>query len=207
VAVQETTKGQRTAGRILDVAEALFAQNGYAATSLRDIAEQAGLQQPGLYKHFAGKEELYRRVYDRALQPMTDLMDSMLAGHEVGFGELAERMTDLLALHPNIASLLVRATISSDGEEDLVALEWLGRLVKYGRQLNAMAGLPSRAELQAVQVVAFYNMLFGFFWASPLIENLSGKPATDPAVMDLQKSLLRSFIGYLEQASRAEALS
>jgi hypothetical protein len=70
-----------------------------------------------------------------------------------------------------------------------------------------MAGLPSRAELQAVQVVAFYNMLFGYFWASPLIENLSGKPATDPAVMDLQKSLLRSFIGYMEHASRAEALS
>jgi len=207
VSVQEMTKGQRTAGRILDVAEELFAQHGYSATSLRDIAEQAGLQQPGLYKHFAGKEDLYRRVYDRALQPMTDLMDGILAGSDVGFGELAERMTDLLALHPNIARLLVRATVSSDCEQDLVALEWLERLVKYGRQFNAMAGLPSRAELQAVQVVAFFNMLFGFFWSSPLIESLSGRPATDPVAMDLQKSLLRSFIGYMEQASHAAAIS
>lgn len=193
-------KGQRTANRILDVAEALFAQHGYGATSLRDIAAQAGLQQPGLYKHFSGKDDLYRQVYERALKPMTDLMDAILAGPDDRFDELTDRMTDLLAQHPNIARLLVRAAISSDSQADPVALDWLGRLVGYGRKLSDKAGVPSSDDILAVQTVAIFNMLFGFFWASPLIESLSGKPATDGPLMDMQKALLRTFIGGMGQS-------
>lgn len=194
-------KGQRTANRILDVAEALFAQHGYGATSLRDIAAQAGLQQPGLYKHFTGKEDLYRQVYERALKPMTDLMDGMLAGPQDGFGELTDRMTDLLAEHPNIARLLVRAAISTDAEPDLVALDWLGRLVGYGRKLNLKSGVPSTDGKLAVEILAIFNMLFGFFWASPLIESLSGRPAIDRANMDSQKALLRTFVDAMGQSN------
>ncbi|NLR73128.1 TetR/AcrR family transcriptional regulator [Novosphingobium sp. ERN07] len=195
-------KGQRTANRILDVAEALFAQHGYGATSLRDIAAQAGLQQPGLYKHFSGKDDLYRQVYERALKPMTDLMDAILAGPDDRFDELTDRMTDLLAQHSNIARLLVRAAISSEGQADPVALDWLGRLVGYGRKLSDKAGVPSSDGILAVQTVAIFNMLFGFFWASPLIESLSGKPATDRPLMDMQKALLRTFIGGMGQSGR-----
>lgn len=194
-------KGQRTANRILDVAEALFAQHGFGATSLRDIAAKAGLQQPGLYKHFTGKEDLYRQVYERALKPMTDLMDGILAEPQDGFGELTDRMTDLLAEHPNIARLLVRAAISSDAEPDLVALDWLGRLVGYGRKLNLKAEVPSTDGRLAIEIMAMFNMLFGFFWASSLIESLSGSPAIDGENMNNQKALLRTFVAAMGQSN------
>lgn len=192
-------KGRRTANRILDAAEALFARNGYEATSLRDIAAEAGIQQPGLYKHFASKEDLYRQVYERALRPMTDLMDQLLTGPDDGFDELANRMTDLLADHPTIARLLVRAVVSSDTQPDLVALDWLDRVVGYGRKLSEKAGEAASGDLLAVQIVAIFNILFGFFWASPLLESLTGKPATDPGAMALQKDLLRTLIAALPQ--------
>lgn len=198
-------KGQRTANRILDVAEVLFAQRGYGATSLRDIATLAGLQQPGLYKHFIGKEDLYRQVYERALKPLTDLMDDILDSPQVGFDTLTDRMTDLLAVHPNIARLLIRAAISSDSEPDLVALDWLGRLVGYGRKLNEKAGVQSSDGLLAVQIVAIFNMLFGFFWASPLIEGLSGQSAASADIMAFQKDLLRRLIATLAQSPVALA--
>jgi AcrR family transcriptional regulator len=194
-------KGRRTANRILDAAEALFAQQGYDATSLRDIAARAGLQQPGLYKHFAGKEDLYRQVYERALKPVTDLMDTMLVASGDSFTGLTDHMTDLLADHPNIARLLMRATLSSDAEPDLVALDWVGRLVDYGRKLSEKAGTPSDGMALAVQIVAIFNMLFGFFWSSSLIERLSGQPATNPFAMDVQKRLLRGFIAGMAEAA------
>jgi len=187
-------KGQRTASRILDAAEELFARRGYDATSLRDIATRAELQQPGLYKHFTGKEDLYRQVYKRALQPMTDLMDATLESSDGGFEELTDRITDLLSVHPNIARLLVRATISSDEKPDLVALDWLDKLVGYGQKFSAKAGLSLSDNLIAVQIVATFNMLFGFFWAAPLIEGATGKPPNDGAIIDLQKALLRNFV-------------
>ncbi|MEB2632106.1 helix-turn-helix domain-containing protein, partial [Peribacillus frigoritolerans] len=72
------TKGQRTTHRILDAAEVQFAAHGYGAASLRDIAAAADIQQPGLYKHFSSKEELYQRVCERALSPLVDFMDELL---------------------------------------------------------------------------------------------------------------------------------
>lgn len=198
------TKGRRTANRILDAAEALFAQNGYGATSLRDIAALAGLQQPGLYKHFVGKEDLYRQVYERALKPMTDLMDEVLASPEGGFGALTDRITDLLRAHPNIARLLIRA-ISSDAEPDPVAIDWLTRLVDYGRKLTDSFGVPSSDRLAAVQIVSVFNVMFGYFWASPLIERLSGHPASDPRTIESQKSLLNALVGAMAQAGAGTA--
>lgn len=193
-------KGRRTANRILDAAEALFARHGYEATALRDIAAEAGIQQPGLYKHFASKDDLYRQVYERALQPMTELMDEVLARPDADFTDLTDRMTDLLAQHANIARLLIRAAISSDSKPDPIGLDWLGRMVGYGRKMNEKAGQPSSDDSLAMQIVAIFNMLFGFFWASPLIESLSGRQATDPQAMAIQKGLLRGFVGSLSGA-------
>ena len=189
-------KGQRTANRILDVAEAQFAKAGYHATSLRDIAAEAGIQQPGLYKHFAGKEDLYRRVYERALRPLFALMDGILEGPAdmPGLDALAGRMTDLLAQHPNIGQLLVRAMIGRDGEFDAIAAEWIDLLVGYGRRISAKAGFADDGDALAVQVLGIFNVLFGYFWAAPLIASLTGKPANDPRLLDLQKRMLTGFV-------------
>lgn len=189
-------KGQRTATRILDAAEELFARQGYEGTALRDIAEQAAIQQPGLYKHFASKDDLYRRVYERALAPLFALMDTILSGpDDAGFpGDLVARLSDLLALHPNIARLLVRAAINPVPQTDEIAAEWLKRLVNYGAQLTEKAGYNPDRRTLALQVMAVFNTLLGYFSAMPLIERLAGTTGHDPALMELQKDLLRGLI-------------
>ncbi len=47
---------------ILDTAARLFRQDGYAATSLRDIAQACGMQAGSLYYHFASKDEIIGEV-------------------------------------------------------------------------------------------------------------------------------------------------
>jgi len=47
---------ETTRERILDVAERLFAQKGFAGTVVRDIARDTGLTAPSLYNHFDGNE-------------------------------------------------------------------------------------------------------------------------------------------------------
>ena len=52
--------------QILDAATRAFARRGFAATSLDDIAAEAGVSHVILYRHFASKSELYRAVLERA---------------------------------------------------------------------------------------------------------------------------------------------
>ena len=55
--------------RVQATAERLFAERGYKAVTLRDIAQELGIRQASLYYHFpGGKEELYVTVTERGLQ-------------------------------------------------------------------------------------------------------------------------------------------
>jgi AcrR family transcriptional regulator len=52
---------------LIDVGRALFAQRGYEATSMEDIADRAKVSKPILYEHFGGKEGLYAVIVDREM--------------------------------------------------------------------------------------------------------------------------------------------
>ena len=54
-----------TKDRILDVAETLFADNGFAATSLRDITHEAGVNIAAVNYHFGSKDALLGAVFER----------------------------------------------------------------------------------------------------------------------------------------------
>jgi len=61
--VDETlSKGDRTRKSILDAAYSLIIEQGYAATSMRQIAEKAGLALGGIYNHFSSKEQVFRAI-------------------------------------------------------------------------------------------------------------------------------------------------
>ncbi len=55
-------KGEATQARIVDVAYALFLRQGYHGTSMRQIADAAGITMGGIYNHFAGKEAIWEAV-------------------------------------------------------------------------------------------------------------------------------------------------
>lgn len=61
-----STRGQQTRGRILDVALSLFAARGYAGTSIHDLAGAAKVAKPALYHHFGSKDGLFRALMEQA---------------------------------------------------------------------------------------------------------------------------------------------
>lgn len=67
MAIKPTTrelKSRETRERIVEVAQELFAQYGYHAVSVKDIAAQAGVTTGALYHHFKNKEDLMSAVFD-----------------------------------------------------------------------------------------------------------------------------------------------
>jgi len=56
----QPSESNSTRQRILDEALNLFAQHGYAGTSMRMLARATGLRESSLYNHFSGKDDLYQ---------------------------------------------------------------------------------------------------------------------------------------------------
>ncbi|MGD9973721.1 MAG: TetR/AcrR family transcriptional regulator [Desulfatirhabdiaceae bacterium] len=59
--------------RILMAAASLFANRGYAATSVREIVAAAGVTKPTLYYYFKNKEDLYLQLLDMAVLTFNDI--------------------------------------------------------------------------------------------------------------------------------------
>ena len=58
---------------IIEAATAEFLEYGFTDASMRRIASAAGMSASGLYKHFAGKEEMFAALVEPAYQGLMDL--------------------------------------------------------------------------------------------------------------------------------------
>src|SRR5215469_1082003 len=76
-----------TRARILTVGLRLFAERGYANTSLREIAEELGVTKAALYFHYKTKEEIITGI----LRGYIDDIDELIAASTGGGAGLAER--------------------------------------------------------------------------------------------------------------------
>jgi AcrR family transcriptional regulator len=130
-----------TRERILEVAAALFAERGYAATSVRDIAAELGIANPSLYHHFKSKSDLLLELLKEPLRRMEmvlaeaeqltgeartrRILEGFLESLEVHSGivltvsrdtnEIPESLRQVaLEMRPHITSLLAEATAEDD---------------------------------------------------------------------------------------------
>ena len=102
------TKGEATRARVVDVAYDLFLAQGYHGTSMRQIADRAGITMGGIYNHFAGKEAIWQAVllerhpYHEILPLLRDAPGDTVADYVRNAAELMitalGRRTDLLNL-------------------------------------------------------------------------------------------------------------
>ncbi len=64
-----------TRARIQEIALRLFTEQGYEATSLREIAEELGVTKAALYYHFKTKEDIVVSLAERVAEAVDDLLE------------------------------------------------------------------------------------------------------------------------------------
>jgi AcrR family transcriptional regulator len=68
--------------QLIAIGRSLFAERGFDATSIEEIAARAKVSKPVVYEHFGGKEGLYAVVVDREVRSLLDRVTAALtAGH------------------------------------------------------------------------------------------------------------------------------
>lgn len=74
--------GQERREQLLLIGRELFAERGFEATSIEEIAQRAKVSKPVVYEHFGGKEGLYAVVVDREMQRlMVRVTEALDASH------------------------------------------------------------------------------------------------------------------------------
>lgn len=90
-----TAAGAGRRAEILRVAERLFASNGYAATSMEDVADVVGVTKPAIYHYFRSKEDLLLEIRQSIIDGALELVDGVLEAE----GRPSQKLADILVAH------------------------------------------------------------------------------------------------------------
>lgn len=155
--------------QLVDTAEALFVERGYAAVTMEDIARAAGVSRPIVYTHFETREGAYlacvmraRAAYDAAIRagvdPAASPRDQLTAGADVFLA--------MLESHPGRWLLLFgsNAVVPGEANDDLAALRFATiEQVRLLLQAAAPDAPPERIEAFAHAISGVGERL-GHWW-------------------------------------------
>ena len=165
----ETTKQ-----RILDSAYELFVKNGYRGSSMRDIAENAGIKAASIYNHFDTKENIFEAVFVEK-HPLFRILE-ILDGVEEETGEelLTNAINHLnkeLTNSPDLLNLFFVELVEMDGKHIPRAIETnFPPDSKFMKQIFAFKkefrDIREPVLVRALIGTVFANIIFNWFIGS-----------------------------------------
>ena len=187
------TESKPTAERILDAAEDLFAEKGYSATSLGDVADRVGIRSPSLYNHFRNKEALYSAVLERLLDAFTAPL-AELNQSEITKEQIFQWLETIVRMHherPNLARLLQHAALSGGPQTNALIDRLFSPMFNQETPPGAdVEHWKVGPELQPWAVMALNNMVMSYVTMAPMYRDLLGEDPFSPDALQKQLELI-----------------
>jgi AcrR family transcriptional regulator len=166
------TKGERTRAAIVDAAYQLFLCNGYHGTSMRDIAEAAGIALGGIYNHFGTKEAIYMAMLAER-HPFINIVPAVQGASGDSVEELvcdaATRMIAALGQSQDMVGLMFIEQVEFNGKHISQLLkQYYPGLKEFMARLNLVRG-PLRPIPMPVLLRAFIGLFFSYYMTERLI--------------------------------------
>jgi len=167
---EATKRGERTRSEILCAAHDLFIKQGYHGTSMRQIAEQAGVSLGAFYNHFESKEDIFRHVFlDN--HPYHDVLPVLMTVQGETIEEFVtnamNRMIAALENRPNYLNLLFIEVVEFRG---IHAQELFSENVPQLMQIVENAVCENPEQLRSVPPMILLRGFLGLFFSYFLTE-------------------------------------
>ena len=170
------SKGERTSRAIVDAAYDLIVEQGYAATSMRQIADKAGLALGSIYNHFASKEDVFEAIIQERhpffqIVPLLNTAEGETV--ETFARNAAHTLIAELGHHPEFLNLLLIEIVEFKGEHVPVVFEKMFPMIEQmAQRLSNLRG-NIREIPQFVLARAFLGMFFSFFITELILNRTS----------------------------------
>lgn len=175
-----------TRGEILDAAARLYANLGYSAVSMRDVASEVGVTQANLYYHFKGKDNLIQETLAHVFAQKTAPMAQLLQGAGTPSERLAafiDFFVRLLVEDRVFFRLLVRELVDGDGARLKALADSV--LEQPFRLVSSLADPQKPEDEQFLTAVSIISIILGHVQLAALLPYLpGGRPEhADPSVI------------------------
>jgi len=179
----------------LAAAMRLFAEKGYAATSLSEIGEASGVGKGLVAYHFGSKEDLRQAAMHQHLQPFFDEVDETLrTGNLIGF---IEKRFRFMAANPELRRCMAWATLEAD--IPIRRSERQAQLEELVRQKGVAGGF--RDDLDPMLVLLTATMAMdGFFRFRPITAALF---PDDFARDDIEERFLSTLLQMIQNPQKS----
>jgi len=166
------TRGERTRVEIVEAAYCLFLEQGYHGTSMRQIAQEAGISVGGIYNHFSSKEEIYLAVL-RDHHPYHEVLPAMNAAEgeslEAFVRDAAMRMVAMLDRRKDFLNVMFIELVEFNGQHisylfDLIYPQLIAFSGRFMQDQDRLRPVPT-----PVLVRAFIGLFFSYIITDLLI--------------------------------------
>lgn len=183
-------KGEATRLSIENAAIQLFLEQGYHATSMRQIAEHAGLALGGIYNHFSSKEDIFEAIivdqhpYKKVL-PLILAVEGETA--EEFLGNAFRIVINELGNQPEFINLMFIELVEFKGKHGSVMLREIAPKVLPVFERVVRTRKDLRVTQPVILMRSFFGMIMSYFITEMIISNsvvqkLMPKNATDAYV-------------------------
>ncbi len=166
------TKGERTNKAILEAAYGLFIEQGYAATSMRQIAEKSGLALGGIYNHFASKERVFAAIVEERhpfFQIVPILSDIQGNSVEEYVRNAAHTLVEQLGHYPEFLNLMLTEIVEFKASHvPSVFTKMFPMMMPIIQRLTSLEG-ELRPIPPPVLMRAFLGMFFSYYITEILV--------------------------------------
>ncbi|MBM3685617.1 MAG: TetR/AcrR family transcriptional regulator [Actinobacteria bacterium] len=160
--------GRERREQLILVGRSLFADKGFEAVTVEEIAATAGVSKPVVYEHFGGKEGLYAVVVDREMNQLLTMISSALQGtHPRQLLEQAGMaLFDYIESQPDGFQILVRDSPVSQQTGSFASLivDVAGQVEHLLAEQFKAHGLPTRLAPMYSQMLVGMTALTGQWW-------------------------------------------
>ena len=156
---------------ILDAGERLFAERGYAATTIKHIGAEAGVNSALLYYYFADKERLYSAVLQRVLDTLMSEGEKVFArarSPDDAIRGLIRVQGELMASRPYVPRLIARELVDHQAAHvsgqiaQLAAgvFKRLCEMIRDGQRTGTLGGDfdPQFAAISTIAQVVYFHI-------------------------------------------------